>query len=279
MNLTAGCPLTFWRNRLNLLHFLVLILLGTLLCLPVEARHRSNIRKTHAHSQKTSVRSGHRHKKKKNRHTAFVKNKSKKVVSHKVAKIEKTPDTEIDYGERVGPQIRVYKLRDKALNEQMENNYGVALHDLQLAAEESQSSRNNSSADALLYLDLAHAAQAAKQDKIAQQAYLDVIERNPHLTEPRNNLVMLLARQGKTKEALEYVRQTIEINPNDAKSHMLLGMLLQNQGESKAAKIEKALSKKLAKTSIAPVPEEESSVKPAVPALTPSDETEDIGVP
>jgi tetratricopeptide (TPR) repeat protein len=69
----------------------------------------------------------------------------------------------------------------------------------------------------------------------AMAHYRKALELNPNYAEPHNNLGLLLSDKGRTDEAMAHYRKAVEINPNYAETHYNLGILLVNTGRTNEA--------------------------------------------
>jgi len=71
----------------------------------------------------------------------------------------------------------------------------------------------------------------------ARRALEAVTRLEPENGEAWNNLVALLAGQGKLKEALPLVKKAIEVQPGLASAHNNDGMILQRRGQNREARV------------------------------------------
>lgn len=181
------------------------------------------------------------------------------------------------YESDTGLLRRVYALRDLALNEKMRGDYGLAVKHLMEAAQlSSQYYQKPSANESLLYMDLAGAAEAAGQDDVAGQAYIQCIERASGSAEARMRYSQLLARRGHTEEALSQARQAVASQPANPEAHMLLGLLLEGQGEAAAAAQAKQRARSLLESRPSPAEDGSETRPPSRAGGTKSDTAEPL---
>jgi len=176
---------------------------------------------------------------------------SKKESSEKASSDTDRKPAEIEgYEERTKALSKAYALRDLALNEVLNGDYGLAVKHL---AQATQFSRdyyyNGSPAEALLYLDLAQAAEKAGQDDLAQRSFAEAANLNPHLFEGHLGLARLHARLNHPTQALEEARKATAQAPSDPRAHLVLSLILERQGQIAEAHAEKAKAQKLLEAS------------------------------
>lgn len=180
----------------------------------------------------------------------------------------------VDYVEQTDLLARAYRLRDEALNDEIQANYGLAVKKLMDATQLSaQYYPTGSPAEALLYYELGRVAQQADRKDVAKQAFLQALERKPDLVDARVNLALIYAAEGRHAEALDNVRRAISAEPENSRAHLALSMLLEKQGNAAEAQSEKSESRRLIEPDAqkkppevgSPVPEKIESTSEASP--------------
>jgi len=142
--------------------------------------------------------------------------------------------------------VRAYALRDRALNEKLRGDYGLAVkHLIESTQLTSQYYAKPSPVETLLYMDLGAAAESAGSNEVARQAYLQCVGRSPSSPEVRLRLAQLLARMGQSSDAIAEARKAIELGPADPRAHHLLSLLLERKGETQEANLARERSRAL----------------------------------
>lgn len=176
----------------------------------------------------------------------------RKVPARRASNVRSQPPLPVVSTGQAGDRIKVeknaiasqvYSLADQALNLQLAGDYGLAARQLMEATQLSESYFGRPSpAQALLYLDLARAAEQAGQLELAKHAYAQGLERKTDSGEAHLRLAGLLARLGQIGEATAEARKAVSLDPADARAHLMLALLLERQGRLAEARAERESS-------------------------------------
>jgi hypothetical protein len=242
---------------------------------PSQSSKTSEAHRKHAHlgsqavvALRTSAEES-RHGRRKHGKNKIESKKASKVVEKSAPVKAKEPDDKPEVSEAEEQVVqhagenerlaRAYNLYDSGANLRLLGNYEQAISRLMEARQlfhmsgqaqvfESENgsdgppanrSRAGAPMEALATFELAQAAEAARNDALAERTYRDCISLNPKFLPAYQKLSCITARQGKTEEALGIARQALSLAPSDAQTHSIISHLLSELGQTAEARSEK----------------------------------------
>lgn len=242
---------------------------------PIQSSKNSEVHRKHAHrgsqavvAQSTNAEES-RHGHHKHGKSKVEPKKATRVVEKSKPVKTKEPDDKPEVSEPEEQVVqnageyerlaRAYNLYDSGANLRLLGNYDQAISRLMEARQlfhmsgqaqvfESENgsdgppanrSRTGAPMEALATFELAQAAEAARNDALAERTYRECISLNAKFLPAYQKLSCITAREGKTEEALGIARQALSLAPSDAQTHSIISHLLSELGQTAEARSEK----------------------------------------
>ena len=178
----------------------------------------------------------------------------------------------VDIG--IGPRVRNYSLMarsyalyDQGINERLRGNYGSATDKLAESVNLLDQARSNqrnggaSTLEAMVFFELAQAAEADGDFILARDSYAHCLRAKPHYVEGYLRIVSLLATQGQLPLAMNWLKEGLKECPHDPRLNDLSTIFSTYVGGYKPA-LER---------------DPEPAATPVGPATLPSETTVEIG--